>query len=164
MQLQRTTVRLLIVIALLLTPLLTLQSSTGVQAQAERPVLAFYYAWFDANTWTMPLPDQPRAPYISADPIAIENHVLMAQQAGIDALVLDWYGPQVENNQTETNFRILLDKVAIHGLKASLTVDIAGPFINNLDELTNALLVVRDQHAPHGAFLRIEGNFDIKPI
>ena len=160
MQIQRTTVRLLIVIALLLTPLMTLQSSTGVQAQAERPVLAFYYAWFDANTWTMPLPDQPRAPYISADPIAIENHVLMAQQAGIDALVLDWYGPQVENNQTETNFRILLDKVAIHGLKASLTVDIAGPFINNLDELTNALLVVRDQHAPHGAFLRIEG----KPV
>ncbi|OQA16775.1 MAG: hypothetical protein BWY63_02633 [Chloroflexi bacterium ADurb.Bin360] len=160
MRIQRTTVRLLIIATIILTPLLALRASTAVHAQAERPVLAFYYAWFDANTWALPLPDQPRSPYVSADPIAIENHVLLAQQAGIDALVLDWYGPQVENNQTETNFRILLEKAAIHGLKASLTVDIAGPFINTLDDLTNALLVVRDQHAPHAAFLRIEG----KPV
>lgn len=151
---------LVVALMMMLTPLLAPQALPVLHAQADRPVLAFYYAWFDANTWALPLPHQPRAPYVSADPMAIENHVLLARQAGIDALVLDWYGPQVENNQTETNFRILLEKAAVHGLRASLTVDIAGPFINDVNDLTNALLTVRDQHAPHAAFLRVEG----KPV
>ncbi|MBN1261234.1 MAG: glycoside hydrolase family 99-like domain-containing protein [Anaerolineae bacterium] len=145
---------------ILIMMVLTLSPPAPTQAQNERLVLAFYYAWFDASTWTLPLPDQPNAPYISADPMVIESHVLQAKQVGIDALVLDWYGPQVTNNQTETNFRILLDKAMAHGMKAALTVDIPGPFINNLNDLTNALIVVRDQHAPHGAYLRVGG----KPV
>lgn len=160
MRAHKTTLRLALGIALLVMPFLPLRAAPAVKAQSERPVLAFYYAWFDATTWALPLPDQPRAPYLSTDPIAIENHVLMAKDAGIDALVLDWYGPQVENNQTEPNFRVLLEKAAVHGLKASLTVDLAGPFIHDVNDLTHALLVVRDQHAPHAAFLRIEG----KPV
>ncbi len=132
-------------------------SAVPARAQGEKLVLAFYYSWFDWNTWQLPLSDQPTAPYLSSDPATIETHVVQAQQAGIDALVLDWYGPQVENNQTETNLRTLLDKAQIHGMSASLTVDIAGPFINSLDDLTNALVAVRDRHASHPAYLRVGG-------
>jgi hypothetical protein len=130
---------------------------SAATAQDERLVLAFYYAWFDANTWTQSLPDRPLTSYVSADPGVIENHVTTARQAGIDALVLDWYGPRVENNQTETNLRILLDKAALHGLEAAVTVDIHGPFINSLDDLRMALQSVRDQHARHSAYLRVGG-------
>ncbi|MEA3310334.1 MAG: endo-1,3-alpha-glucanase family glycosylhydrolase [Chloroflexota bacterium] len=137
----------------LLLPVQPLAAQTG----GERLVVAFYYAWFDWNTWGLALPDQPTQPYLSADPTTIERHVVQAQQAGLDALVLDWLGPQVENNQTETNMRILLDKAVAHGLKAALTVDIAGPFINNQSELVTALTALRDTHAAHPGYLRADG-------
>lgn len=86
-------------------------------AQDAPPVLAFYYAWFDQNTWTSGQSvDLPTPRYASADPAAIQRHVAQARGAGIDALVQSWYGPQVENNQTETNFRTLLDQAAAQGL------------------------------------------------
>ncbi|HEY89200.1 MAG TPA: hypothetical protein G4N98_05635 [Thermoflexia bacterium] len=142
---------------LLVLSLLWLAWPLAAQAEGERFVVAFYYAWFDWSTWGMALPDQPAQPYLSADPATIERHVIQAQQAGLDALVLDWYGPQVENNQTETNMRILLDKAAAHGLKAALTVDIAGPFINNQSDLVAALTTLRDTHATHPGYLRVDG-------
>ena len=126
-------------------------------AQEPPPVVALYYAWFDWSTWDLPLPDQPVEAYLSADPATIERHVLQARQAALDALVLDWYGPQVENNQTETNLRVLLDKAQMHGLSAGLTVDIAGPFIQNQADLANALVVVRDKHVQHPAYFRMDG-------
>ncbi len=128
-----------------------------LHAQEQPPVVAFYYAWFDWNTWDLPLSDQPVEPYLSADPATIEQHVLQAQRASIDSLILDWYGPQVENNQTETNLRVLLDKAQKYGLSAGLTVDIAGPFIQNETELVNALVVVRDKHTRHPAYIRVDG-------
>ncbi len=149
-------VRLLLVVGVVFT-LWLMSGVAPLTAQEGPPVVAFYYAWFDWETWKKPLPYQPREPYLSADPATIERHVLQARQAGLDALVLDWYGPQIENNQTETNFWILLDKVSMHGLKAALTVDIAGPFINSEEQLLNALQTVRDQHATHGAYLRVNG-------
>ncbi len=141
---------LLIILALLLP-------RRPAAAGGEHLVLAFYYAWYDETTWTLPLPDKPSTPYRSADPATIARHVEEAQAAGIDALVLDWYGPQEANNQTETNMRLLLDAAAAHGTRAALTVDIAGPFINTVDDLRAALLAVRDRHAAHPAYLRVEG-------
>ncbi|MGC9358732.1 MAG: hypothetical protein ACP5GX_12725, partial [Anaerolineae bacterium] len=152
---RRCRVFLVFMILLLFAPMGYVQRA---EAQDERLVLAFYYAWFDWTTWSeLPLVDKPLTPYLSADPVTIEEHVVQARNAGIDALVLDWYGPQVENNQTETNLRVLLDKAAAHGTQAALTVDIPGPFINNTEELLNALLTVRDRHAAHGAYLRVDG-------
>ncbi len=131
--------------------------SPGPVLAQEPPVVAFYYARFDWSTWDLPLPDQPVESYLSSDPATIERHVLQARQAAIDALVLDWYGPQVENNQTETNLRALLDKAQMHGLSAGLTVDIASPFIQSEVDLTEALVVVRDKHVQHPAYVRMDG-------
>ena len=141
----------------LLLSLLWIARPLAAQTEAERLVVAFYYAWFDWTTWGLELPDQPSPTYLSADPATIERHVQQAQQASLDALVLDWYGPQVENNQTETNMRILLDKAQAHGLRAALTVDIAGPFINTQSDLVSALITLRDTHAAHPAYLRVDG-------
>ena len=69
-------------------------------------VLAFYYAWFDQNTWDSGQSvDSPAELYRSSDLATIERHVSQAQSAGLDAFVQSWYGPQEANNQTETNFR-----------------------------------------------------------
>src|SRR5688572_5261422 len=88
-----------------------------VSSAQERPlVLAFYYAWFDQNTWASgQSADSPAEPYNSSDRGTIERQVSQAQSAGIDAFIQSWYGPQEAGNQTETNFRTLLDVAQAKG-------------------------------------------------
>jgi hypothetical protein len=140
----------------LLTLLICLRP-VRVGGQDERLVLAFYYAWFDMQTWEKPLPDRPLQRYHSADVSAIERHVLEAQEAGIDALVQAWYGPEMENNQTETNFRILLDQAMTHGMQAAVSVDLGGDFLQSEVEILDALHILREGHAQHPAYLRVAG-------
>jgi hypothetical protein len=145
---------------LLLTVLilsLCLRHPAPTDAFGERLVVAFYYAWFDWSTWQMGLSDQPAQPYASSDPAAIERHVLQAQQAGIDAFVQSWYGPQVENNQTETNFAALLDVSARHGFAAAVDFEVTSPFFHSEADVVAALQHLLGVHARHPAYLRVGG-------
>ena len=107
---------------LLLAILLLPATRSGVPVEAQeggRLVLAFYYAWYDENTWTADkVPDMPLSPYRSADRATIERHVREARGAGIDALVQSWYGPG--SNPTESNLVTLLDVAHANGLRASV--------------------------------------------
>jgi uncharacterized protein YraI len=124
-------------------------------------VLAFYYAWYDQNTWTSGLPaDQPAQTYASGDRAAVERHVNQAQAAGIDALIQSWYGPREQDNQTETNFRTLLDVAAAHGFHAAVDVEVAGPFFPDKAAVTDALRYLLSTHAQNPAYLRYQG----KPV
>ncbi len=134
--------------------------SSSLAAQSP-PVLAFYYAWFDQNTWTSGKSvDLPATPYSSADPTTIERHVAQAQSAGIDALVQSWYGPQVENNQTETNFRLLLEVAQTRGFQAAVDFETTSPFLGDAGAVINALTTLLATHAQHPAYLRYQG----KPV
>jgi hypothetical protein len=45
------------------------------EAEGQRLVLAFYYAWYDQKTWSSgKVPDVPQSPYVSA------NRDVMARQ------------------------------------------------------------------------------------
>ena len=76
----------------LLTALLLVAVTAGVllpavpsSAQGPRLVLAFYYTWFDENTWTSAkVPDFPAQTYVSRDPGVMDRHIAQAQSAGID--------------------------------------------------------------------------------
>ncbi|MFP4395520.1 MAG: endo-1,3-alpha-glucanase family glycosylhydrolase [Anaerolineales bacterium] len=140
---------LLVVSLLILRPM-------PARTQDERLVLAFYYAWFDWATWEKSLSDQPGQPYLSA--AAIDRHVQEAKRAGIDALVLAWYGPSTENNPTETNFRALLDEARRYSTQAAVSVDLGSPnFLQTTVVVQNALKSLRDQHTKHAAYLRVDG-------
>ncbi len=134
--------------------------SFSPSAAGERLVLAFYYAWFGMDAWSLPLGDFPLYPYTSTDPAAIERHVREAQQAGIDAFVQSWYGSTVENNQTESNFVQLLEISAGHGFRAAADVEVTGPFIHSAADVANSLRYLLAVHAEHPSYLRVDG----KPV
>jgi hypothetical protein len=129
-------------------------------AQNERLVLAFYYAWYDQSFWHKSLSDQPAQTYTSTDPAAMERHVLWAQQAGIDAFIQGWYGPQVEYNQTEPNFATLLDIAAKHGFKAAVYFEVTSPFFHSEADVLAALQHLLTVHVNHPAYLHVGG----KPV
>jgi len=135
--------------------------SPAVLAQESPPVLAFYYAWFDQNTWTSgQSADLPAELYTSADPATIQRHVAQAQSAGIDAFVQSWYGPQEANNQTETNFRTLLDVAQSNGFKTAVDIETSGPFFGDANAVKDALATLLATHTQHPAYLRYQG----KPV
>ncbi len=141
---------------LALVTLLTLARSTLTLAASPPRVFAFYYAWFDEQTWTPDrVADMPAEPYASRDPAAIARHIDQAQGAGIDAFVVSWLGP---GNPTDERFRLMLDIGGGKGFSA--TIDFEANRYNSRDALVAALTYVRDALEPHGAFARVNG----KPI
>jgi uncharacterized protein YraI len=135
-----------------------LPGAPPAHAQGSPLVLAFYYAWYDQNTWTSgTTTDTPLEPYRSADPAVIQRHVALAQSAGIDALIVSWYGPQEAHNQTETNLRLLLDAAAAQGMRAGVAFETSGPFFPDRASVTEALRYLLTVHAQHPAYLRYEG-------
>jgi len=126
--------------------------------RADQPprVFAFYYAWFDEQTWTPDhVADMPAETYVSRDPGVISRHIDQASGAGIDAFVVSWLGP---GNPTDERFKMMLDLAGGKGFSA--TIDFEANRYGSRDALVNALLYVRDQLMPHGAFARVNG----KPI
>jgi len=94
-----------------------LRLSTSVASTNEKPVMVYYMPWYAAKPfsgewgwhWTMGHfdPDKVNAsgereiaswyypligPYDSADPVVLEYHVLLMKLAGIDGVIVDWYG------------------------------------------------------------------------
>ncbi len=98
--------------------------SYDVRAEADQPkILVHYMPWYSTKAvsgqwgwhWTMNHfdPDKVKSdgrreiashdypligPYDSADPHALECHVLLMKFSGIDGVIIDWYGTQKHND------------------------------------------------------------------
>jgi len=153
----------LLLLALLV--LLGLWSSgriVGAAANAQQSgtplVLAFYYTWFDENTWNYAtVPDLPAAQYVSRDRGAMGRQIEQAQRAGIDAFLVAWYGPNGDSNQTEPNLAALLDEAAVRNFRIGILFETTSPFLNGTGDATVALAHALNVHANHPAFLRVDG-------
>lgn len=132
---------------------------TTVQASSA-PVVAFYYAWYDSNSWNPArVPDQPVQQYSSTDAGTIDRHIQQAQSAGIDGFVQSWYGPG-GGNQTEGNFQTLLNLSSGRGFKAAVDFEAASPYFNSPEDRVAALQYLLSSHVNHPAYLRVDG----KPV
>jgi len=140
------------------------QAAPPIHAQSANHsplVLAFYYNWYDENTWTQDkVSDLPLELYVSRDRAVMARQVEQAQSAGIDAFVVSWYGPKTDNNQTELNFSTLLDVAQERGFKAAVDFETASPFINGQAETVAALQYLLDVHASRESYLKADG----KPV
>ncbi len=125
------------------------------------PLLAFYYGWYDDQTWTSGLvPHQPLITYRSTDPVTIARHVSEARRAGLDGFVMSWYGPQVEYNQTEPNFALLLDEAQRQSFTAAVDFETQSPFFPDQASVVTGLKYLLNTHTQHPAYFRFNG----KPV
>ena len=90
--------RMLLVVALLTVSgyavALVGPAAPPARAAADRPVMAFYYPWYEPGDWSYERMSDLAAPtYSGGDDAAIRRHIQQADDAGIDALICTWYGP-----------------------------------------------------------------------
>lgn len=132
-------------------------AALNTQQSGDPLVLAFYYTWFDENTWNYnTVPDLPAAPYVSRDRAAMGRHIEQAQRAGIDAFIVAWYGPG-GSNQTEPNLAALLEEAAARNFRIGILFETTSPFIGGPGDGAAALAHALSVHANHSAFLRVDG-------
>lgn len=124
------------------------------QKLTNRKVVSFYYTWFDEASWNSTLSDQPQQSYVSRDRGLMGRHIDQAKQAGIDAFIVAWYGPQVENNQTEPNLVALLEEAAARNFQIGILFETNSPFFGGIGDVTNALSHALSTHVHHPAYLR----------
>jgi hypothetical protein len=145
--------------ALLLgTLLVCLVPPAAAGAEGERLVLAFYYSWFDPGSWSAgKTVDVPLSPYNSDDAAVLSRHVDEAMSAGIDALVLNWWGA---GNRTDGNLASLLGIAEQKGFRVAAVLDINSPFMRGTGSYTENLRRLLGEYAGRPAYLRFQG----KPV
>jgi len=139
--------------------LLMVAGQPSVSAQGQRLVLVHYYVWWSADVaGPGRTPDWPTEPYNSWDAATIARQVQQIASADIDGVVVAWYGPRVENNQTETNYRMVQEQASANGIYTALSVDLGrAGFYDSVPEIIDALNYLLTVHAAHPSYLRLNG-------
>ena len=150
--------RILALLALCLAAIAVLLFIKHTQAQRAPLVLAFYYDWFDENTWTpAKVPDLPAAKYVSRDPGAIARQIDQARNAGIDAFVVSWWGA---GNPTDDNFKLMLAQANAASFHAAVDFEVTSPFYHSKADVIKSLKYLLSTHAPNSTYLHADG----KPV
>src|SRR5215213_7280164 len=69
------------------------QSAGRARAASDRPVMAFYYPWYEQSDWNYNKMSDVAAPkYTGGDEATLRRHIQQADDAGIDVLICTWYG------------------------------------------------------------------------
>ena len=117
----------------------------------QRPVLAYYYAWWDPSNFDRTL-FQPSAAYNSDDVGVMRRHVQQAQSAGIDGFVMSWYG---SGDRTDSNLAHLLDVAQNAGFRA--TIHFETPHFWGADDVIAQLSAFYATRINHPAMVRYQG-------
>jgi hypothetical protein len=89
-----------------LTPTPTSSPTQKAAQRNGRPVLAFYYMWYNTATWSATtMSDLPTTKYNSSDDATIQRQVSSAANAGLTGFISSWWGA---GDQTDTNFAKML--------------------------------------------------------
>ena len=111
-------------------------ASTPGGVATPRPLLfAYYYIWFDAQSWSRAKIDLPQlGKYTSDDEAVMRQHVKWAKDAGIDGFIVGWKSTDKLNSRLEKilriaddeNFKILMIYQALDFYRNPLKLDKIG--------------------------------------
>lgn len=131
-------------------------------AVSERPIMAFYYPWWERSDWqTSKMSDLPDPLYSGGDDETIKRHIQQADDAGIDALICTWYGPDEErlNARCRRLQQLALDSG--RDLQIAIIPDqSAWGSLKNVDALARALGVLQNDFMSKPNYLTFQG----KPV
>jgi hypothetical protein len=133
-----------------------------VAADNHKPVLAFYFPWYEPSDWNPArMSDQPAISYSGGDDETIRRHLQQADDNGVDGFICTWFG-QNEPRLTDRCARLLN---AANGRNFSVTIspDQAADFTGTLKTpqgMAAALVHMRDQWMSHPNWLKWNG----KPV
>jgi hypothetical protein len=135
---------------------------TPARAVSDRPIMAFYYPWWETSDWTYDrMADLPAPRYSGGDDATIRRHIQQADDAGIDALICTWYGPDEERLNARCRRLIELAREDGRDLQVALIPDQSawGP-LKSVDGLARALDVMKIDFFSQSNYLRYQG----KPV
>jgi len=73
-----------------------------VDSQDPVPMMAYYYIWYNVESWNRAKSDYPiLGLYSSDDRSVMEQHVQWAKEAGIDGFIVSWKSTQTLNRRLE---------------------------------------------------------------
>ena len=152
-----------------LTPLLALVALVALvavpapaRAVSDRPIMAFYYPWWELSDWSYErMPDLPTPRYSGGDDAAIRRHIRQADDAGIDALICTWFGPDEDRINARCRRLIELAREDGRDLQVALMPDqSAWSSLRSVNGLARALDVMKRDFFGQPNYLRFQG----KPV
>jgi hypothetical protein len=128
-------------------------------AAADRPVMAFYYPWYEKSDWTYNKMSDVAAPtYSGGDDDVLRRHIQQADDAGIDALICTWYGPKEERLNKRCRRLLQLAQESGRDLQVAIIPDqSAWAELRSVDGLANALDVLKRDFFGSPAYFRFQG-------
>jgi hypothetical protein len=83
-------------------PILAPSMPSTPETESHVPVLAYYYIWFDTQSWNRAKTDYPLlGRYSSDDADVMRQHVEWAQEAGIDGFIVSWKSTEKLDSRLE---------------------------------------------------------------
>lgn len=144
----------LFVLSITLLPM----QAVPTQAASDRPVIAFYYPWYELGDWSYnTMSDVANPRYSGGDDAAMRRHLQQAADAGIDGLVCAWFGP--DEDRINKRCRRLLQLAEENGRiqVALMPEQAAWGSLNNVSALAAAIGVAQRDMMGSPAYLRYQG-------
>lgn len=130
-------------------------------AAADRPVMAFYYPWYERSDWNYDRMSDIAAPtYNGGTDETLRRHIQQADDAGIDALICTWYGPNEERLNKRCRRLLQLVEQSGRKLKIAFIPDQSAAFdpaMRTVAGMADALDVLRREITPSPAYFRFQG-------
>lgn len=127
--------------------------------EPERPIMAFYYPWWEFSDWSYSrMSDLPLIRYSGGDEATLRRHVQQADDAGIDALICTWYGPDEDRLNGRCRRLIELAREDGRDLRVALIPDqSAWSALRSVERLERALDVMKRDFFNQPNYLRYRG-------
>jgi len=142
-------------------------SSSRLEARPFLPrrVLAFYYPWYEVDTWqSSQLVDRPVPRYSTEAQADVDRQVAQAEAVGIDTFVVSWQGRDTQGGFNDRRMRLVLEAGRRAGMQVCVYTE---TYVANRDSNPTApidpqtlfqwLADIVDLYGSHPAYLHVGG-------